>query len=105
LIRDVVEIVRKNGSLQSVTSVKSRKLILNFIQKHCNSCTWDSAYIALLESEVVNFSLVLSRKWLKSYRKFDKFYTMNTEWQYYIRNSFTYTTNFSIEFCQYWSSC
>lgn len=80
MIRDVVEIVRKSGSLQSVTSVKSRKLILNFIQQRCNSCTWDSTYIALLESEIVNFSLVLSRKWLKSYRKFYKFYTMNTDW-------------------------
>lgn len=32
-----------------------------------------------LEGEIVNFSLIISRKWLKSCRKIDKLYTLNND--------------------------
>jgi len=82
LIRDIIEFIRKNHSLQckSVISVKSRKEIFDFIQQKFGGCKWDSNYISLLNNEIVNFSLVLSRKLLKCNRKLDKFYTIHNAW-------------------------
>jgi len=82
LIRDIIEFIRKNHSLQwkSVTSVRSRKEIFDFIQQKCGGFKWNSNYISLVNNAIVNFTLVLSRKFLKCNRKLDKFYTTHNAW-------------------------
>jgi hypothetical protein len=51
-----------------------------YIGNKLSSFNWIDTYIKLLESEILNFSLALSKKWLKSGRNINRFNKLHTEW-------------------------
>jgi len=66
--------------MQSVTTVSTRQLLFIFIQDKFNGLKWNSVYIKTIESAILNFSLALSKKWIKACRNNNKFNKIHTEW-------------------------
>ena len=80
LNRELYEVVRNKCSMQSVTTVSTRHLLFVFIQDKFSGSKWNSVYIKVIGSAILNFSLALSKKWIKACRNNNKFNKMYTEW-------------------------
>jgi len=66
--------------MQSVTTISTRQLLFIFVQNKFNGLKWNSVYIKTIESAILNFSLALSKKWIKACRNNNKFNKIHTEW-------------------------
>jgi hypothetical protein len=60
-----------------VTTVSTRQLLFVFIQNKFSGLKWNNVYIKAIGSAIINFSLVLSKKWVRVYRNNNKFNKMH----------------------------
>ena len=60
--RDLIEIIREKGSIQSITGVTSKKALSNFLQNKYKGFNWNDDYIEMIKKKIVKL-LVSSRKW------------------------------------------
>ncbi|KAF0704275.1 Uncharacterized protein FWK35_00031990, partial [Aphis craccivora] len=55
--RDLIKVIREKGSIQSITSIASKKLLLNFLINKYNGFNWSDNYIEMLKKEITKFCL------------------------------------------------
>lgn len=78
--RDLIKVIREKGSIQSITSIASKKLLLNFLINKYNGFNWSDNYIEMLKKEIIKFCLTSSRKWSTVRRHYKIFENKNSEW-------------------------
>jgi len=88
--RDLIKVIREKGSIQSITSTASKKLLLHFLINKYNGFNWSDNYIEMLKKEITKFCLTSSRKWSTVRRHYKIFETKNFEW---LSSAFTMPVN------------
>lgn len=71
--------LRNNGPL-SPQNIDSRNYLLDFIIQNYGSKNWDTSYIKKIETEILNFSRSLTKKWSGCNRTFNIFMNKYKEW-------------------------
>jgi len=71
--------LRNNGPL-SPQNIDSRNYLLDFIIQNYGSKNWDTSYIKKIETEILNFSRSLTKKWSGCNRTLNIFMNKYKEW-------------------------
>lgn len=71
--------LRNNGPL-SPQNIDSRNYLLDFIIQNYGSKNWDTSYIKKIETEILNFSRSLTKKWSGCNRTLNIFMKKYKEW-------------------------
>jgi len=62
LNRELYEVVHNKCFMQSVTTVSTRQILFVFIQDKFSGSKYNSVYIKVIGSAILNFSLALSKR-------------------------------------------
>lgn len=77
--RDLFELLRKKGPLNP-TNVESRIYLYEFINKQCNVKGQNTDNEKELKNKLLNFTIILNKKWNKYYRNYSKFVQKEDQW-------------------------
>jgi hypothetical protein len=72
-------ILRNNGFIKP-QSVQSRDLLFSKIREKYSGENWGCNYIDKIKNNILNFTIMVARKWHQSNRKYDKFIKKNNNW-------------------------
>jgi hypothetical protein len=75
--RDLFELLRKKGPLNA-TNFESRLYLYEFINKQCNVKGHNTFNEKYIKNKLLNFTIVLNKKWNKYYRNYSKFVERKT---------------------------
>jgi hypothetical protein len=77
--RDLFELLWKKGPLNP-TNVESRLHLYEFINKQCNVKGHNTDNEKEIKNKLLNFTIILNKKWNKYYRNYSKFVQKEDQW-------------------------